>query len=222
LPGASGACFERFAGGTQRAEMGKHRASLSPTGKRPVAGGKMPLRSFPRRRESIIAGISRAFGIWVPAFAGTTQGSSRRANFLVIPAKAGIHNPRPIESLRSMGPRFRGDDTEPTLRRLYSLISGAGSARIPVFLFPSNMRGWSAGRRQDAALRRPLAEPCDRPHRAPTASPCCQGSPLAGCARPMTLGAAPPGAPPRRALSARRAFLRLVMPLEGALGEQGY
>ena len=32
--------------------------------------------SFPRKRESIITASSRVFGVWVPAFAGTTRGEA--------------------------------------------------------------------------------------------------------------------------------------------------
>ena len=35
--------------------------------------------SFPRKRESIATGLSRVFGVWVPAFAGTTRGGEANA-----------------------------------------------------------------------------------------------------------------------------------------------
>jgi hypothetical protein len=67
-------------------------------------------------------------------------------------------------------------------------FSGPGLARFPFFLSPRS-RGWSAGRRQ--GLARPLTDPDE-------------GSVGASCEthEPFAKGPAPPGAPPRHALSA--------------------
>ena len=68
--------------------------------------------------------------------------------------------------------------------------------RVRLSLFPfSPMRGWSAGRRQ--GLARPLTSLARARLNAPTAISPLPGIAASGCARPMTVAAAPPGAPPR-------------------------
>jgi len=101
---------------------------------------------------------------------------------LVIPGRTEGASPESILPVVVMDSGFaaarRPGMTSGVSQRSAAQLAGCGDT-LPEFLSLQEGK-WSAGRRQGAALRRPLAEPCDRPAAHPRRVPVARGRRLRG------------------------------------------
>src|SRR5262245_5322089 len=127
--------------GQARAALAKSRAR-APRRATPRIRGKGKERKTgepPRPSKATGTNPARLFGCL------TSEQDRVRPDILsaVVPAQAGTHNPRPIESARRMGPRLRGDDTE-RRRARHMEIASQGQRICSVTAFAATNSSGSA------------------------------------------------------------------------------